>query len=594
MKQLKSNSKKIFLLISSFVLLTDSLFVAINYKSSQEELKKELLRQQFEYTSSFDQYIENAYLSMQKLSNYIANDKTVIRLFETGRKAALAGDKQTAQKYREYLYNYLESSWNALQGKYFVRQLHFHIGPGDTSFLRVHKPEKYGDDLSSIRHTIVDSIKYNKEVTGFESGRVYSGLRGVTPITDKDNNVIGALEAGASFKEIVNNLSKNIHSDFAVLLNVDYMRETMWEERLKPFFDKNPPIKNSYIEATSSPFINNILKLPNINLNSQTPQVIERNEEYYSLFTTTLHSYQTKRDQNKNGVGQILIWHDITPIIQSNKKQFLVNLLYGILAFLLIELAIYKGIRIATQKLEKIITLQKTDLYQKNQRLEKFNQMLSHDLKNSLNSVIGMSDISLHYIEDIDNANIKHNMNEYLQTIHNAGQHMDKLVTNLLIYSQEGVQNKDLYDLKSLTQEVCSILKSEIEETGTKVNLNENEAYIFVNKHLFTQALFNLINNSIKYRSNHHKPEISISCTENKTQSKIVISDNGIGIENKNLDKVFNLSYRETKANQKATGHGIGLHTVKDIIEAHNGTIKAVPNKSGASFIITLPKQPEE
>ena len=141
MQRIKISSKKIFIIISVFILVTDSLFVAINYKSSQEELKKELLRQKSEYTSSFDQYIENAYLSMQKLSNYIANDKTVIRLFETGRTAFINNDNETATKYRNNLYNYLKSSWQALQGKYFVRQLHFHIGPGDTSFLRVHKPE---------------------------------------------------------------------------------------------------------------------------------------------------------------------------------------------------------------------------------------------------------------------------------------------------------------------------------------------------------------------------------------------------------------------------------------------------------------------
>lgn len=591
MQQLKSHSKKIFFIISTFVLITDALFVAINYTSSQEELTKELERQKQEYTASFNQYMENAYLSMQKLSNFIAHDKTVIRLFETGRNAVLAGDEATAKKYRDFLYNYLEDSWLALQNKYFVRQLHFHIGPGDTSFLRVHKPEKFGDDLSPIRHTIVDSIKYNKEVTGFESGRVYSGLRGVTPILNKNGKVIGALEAGTSFKEIINNLSSSINTNFAVLLDVDYMKETMWTERLKPFFDKNPPIKNSYIEATSTPLIKNILKKSKVNLHQKSPQIFEINEKHYSFFTLKLDSYQTSRDNIADGVGQVIIWRDITAIMESNHKQFIVNMLYGMLAFILIELAIYKGIRIATRKLEKIVTLQKTDLYKKNQRLEKFNQMLSHDLKNSLNSVIGMSDISLHYIKEIENINIKKQMNEYIETIHNAGIHMDKLVSNLLIYSQEGVQKKDLYDLKSLIHDACSILKTEIERTQTNVKFTHDSAYIYVNKNLFTQALFNLINNSIKYRTLNKNPEISISFVENSSECQIILNDNGIGIENENLSKIFDLSFRESKANQKASGHGIGLHTVKDIIESHNGTIKAVQNKSGASFIITLPKQ---
>ena len=202
-----------------------------------------------------------------------------------------------------------------------------------------------------------------------------------------------------------------------------------------------------------------------------------------------------------------------------------------------------------------------------------------------------MSDISLHYIKEIENINIKKQMNEYIETIHNAGIHMDKLVSNLLIYSQEGVQKKDLYDLKSLIHDACSILKTEIERTQTNVKFTHDSAYIYVNKNLFTQALFNLINNSIKYRTLNKNPEISISFVENSSECQIILNDNGIGIENENLSKIFDLSFRESKANQKASGHGIGLHTVKDIIESHNGTIKAVQNKSGASFIITLPKQ---
>lgn len=594
MQRIKISSKKIFIIISVFILVTDSLFVAINYKSSQEELKKELLRQKSEYTSSFDQYIENAYLSMQKLSNYIANDKTVIRLFETGRTAFINNDNETATKYRNNLYNYLKSSWQALQGKYFVRQLHFHIGPGDTSFLRVHKPEKYGDDLSSIRHTIVDSIKFNKEVTGFESGRVYSGLRGVTPILDQDKKVIGALEAGTSFKEIINNLSSSIHTEFAILLDVNYMKETMWAERLQPFFDKEPPIKNAFIEATSSPFIKDILTKSNVDLKIKEPQVLELNGKYYSLFLEDLHSYETLRDHKKKGVGQVVMWRNITPLIKAHKEQFIINLLYALLAFIFIELAFYKGLKLVTRKLENIVAQQKSELIIKNQRLEKFNHMISHDLKNSLNSIIGMSDISLHSISELEDKKTKEHLAESLGFILYAGKHMDKLITNMLVYSEDGVKDKNLYDLKSLINEVRSILKDEIEKSQAQIIFPQEDAFVYVNKILFIQVLFNLINNSIKYKDANRKPEIYIAFEHTEKETKFTLKDNGIGIEEENLSKVFNLSFREEKANQKTEGHGIGLHTVHDIIKAHKGEIKALPCNNGAAFVITLPNQQKD
>jgi len=87
--------------------------------------------------------------------------------------------------------------FNQLKNEYAVRQFQFHTPPA-TSFLRVHKPEKYGDDLSSFRNTVVETNKTLKPVSGLEKGVAGLGIRGLVPVFNKQQH-IGSVEFGLSF-----------------------------------------------------------------------------------------------------------------------------------------------------------------------------------------------------------------------------------------------------------------------------------------------------------------------------------------------------------------------------------------------------------
>jgi methyl-accepting chemotaxis protein len=87
--------------------------------------------------------------------------------------------------------------FNQLKNEYAVRQFQFHTPPA-TSFLRVHKPEKYGDDLSSFRNTVVETNKTLKPVSGLEKGVAGLGIRGLVPLFNKQQH-IGSVEFGLSF-----------------------------------------------------------------------------------------------------------------------------------------------------------------------------------------------------------------------------------------------------------------------------------------------------------------------------------------------------------------------------------------------------------
>ncbi len=101
-----------------------------------------------------------------------------------------------AKRDRKDLYDNLKDMWKGLKENFSVTQFHFHLPPA-ISFLRVHKPQKFGDDLSSFRKTIVAANTEKRMILGVEKGKNGFGIRGVVPIF-KDGKHIGSVEMGMS------------------------------------------------------------------------------------------------------------------------------------------------------------------------------------------------------------------------------------------------------------------------------------------------------------------------------------------------------------------------------------------------------------
>jgi methyl-accepting chemotaxis protein len=118
---------------------------------------------------------------------------TMLALFvaeqQTSKDAMAAGDRDALAK--ENL-----GAFSALKDQYDVRQFQFHLPPA-TSFLRVHKPEKFGDDLSGFRKTVIEVNTGKQTLSGLEAGEAGIGIRGLAPIS-KDGQHLGSVEFGLS------------------------------------------------------------------------------------------------------------------------------------------------------------------------------------------------------------------------------------------------------------------------------------------------------------------------------------------------------------------------------------------------------------
>lgn len=170
-----------------------------------------------------------------------------------------------------------------------------------------------------------------------------------------------------------------------------------------------------------------------------------------------------------------------------------------------------------------------------------------------------------------------HTREEYHQmidtTLKQTG-HMNHLISSLLeLMSLHTTKLTDDIDLAALVEEILVDLSLPAE--NKKVSLTQSGASpknLKGNEVLFYRAIYNLVENAIKY--NHENGNVNVDIKESESAIKLTISDTGKGIPKEHWDKIFQPFYRVDKARSRELGGvGLGLALVKNIIELHNGTV---------------------
>lgn len=199
---------------------------------------------------------------------------------------------------------------------------------------------------------------------------------------------------------------------------------------------------------------------------------------------------------------------------------------------------------------------------------------ISHELKTPLFSVQGYL---LTLIEGgIDDENIR---DKYLNRINKSVDRLIYLVKDLDMISELergriNIQN-NTFNIVALTQDVIELLEIKAEKNNIKLSLNYPQNFplkVVGDLEKIQQVLINLIVNAINYSDEN--TEVKIEFQEMNERIKIMIKDQGVGIKQDDLDRIFERFYRVDKSrNRNQGGSGLGLAIVKHILEAHNQRI---------------------
>lgn len=213
---------------------------------------------------------------------------------------------------------------------------------------------------------------------------------------------------------------------------------------------------------------------------------------------------------------------------------------------------------------------------------------VSHELKTPLTTVKA-------YIETMESEDLDQETQEkFLDTIHRETDRMTRLVADLLVLSRldNGVKlNLSMMSVEPILRDIAEKLQFEAKKKHqvlTYTMLNEIPA-IPIDYDRMQQAIINIVSNAIKYTPNYGAVKLYSSYVSNNAVIRIV--DNGIGIPQKDVPRIFERFYRVDKARSREQGGtGLGLAIAKEIINAHAGEIKLHSKlNEGTEVVITIP-----
>lgn len=203
---------------------------------------------------------------------------------------------------------------------------------------------------------------------------------------------------------------------------------------------------------------------------------------------------------------------------------------------------------------------------------------LTHELKNPIAVCKG-------YIEIIDRNGIE-SAPKYLPIISNEIERSLSVINDFSSLGKLKKLNKEEVDLQVLLEEIITILNPLFKKNNANIYLNiKDDIYVNIDYLRMKQVFVNILKNALEAKKDDEQLNVFIEVKKNLNNLKIIIKDNGIGMDKNTLERITEIFYT-TKAN----GNGLGVVLSKEIIEMHKGSINYKSTKGkGTTVTITLP-----
>lgn len=304
---------------------------------------------------------------------------------------------------------------------------------------------------------------------------------------------------------------------------------------------------------------------------------------------------------NETGVSLSIIVHP--PWWKSTMAYLAYFLLIIFLIYLYIKMRERNHIRelkVLEEKVKirtQLIETQKSEILSKNLELNELNSakdklfsIIAHDLRNPFNNIIGLTDILLITLNNMD----PHKLQKALEDIKTSSQQAYELLENLLLWARTHTGtvpfNREQIDLNVLVAESIKLIGIQAARKNISITTDlDKSIWIIGDINMINTILRNLLTNALKYTNRNGLVHIGFS--ESKGFCILSVKDSGIGIPADKLKNLFNIdTSHKTKGTDQEPGTGLGLILCKELIEKHGGRIEAESEVGkGSVFRVYIP-----
>ncbi|HUR45684.1 MAG TPA: PAS domain S-box protein [Candidatus Saccharimonadales bacterium] len=230
--------------------------------------------------------------------------------------------------------------------------------------------------------------------------------------------------------------------------------------------------------------------------------------------------------------------------------------------------------------------LQEESLKQKTRELESFAHTVSHDLRAPLRSIRRYSELLT--LEHQPSLNIEGQ--QFVERITRSADSMERLINGILQYTQVAARETELeaVPLGGILRQVLQLHDSEIHIKQARIHISNSMPSVLGDRTLLLQVFSNLVGNALKFVPEGRVPSINIEATQEEGAAYILVKDNGIGIAERDVPKIFNI-FERLDTGGLIPGTGVGLAIVKRALEKLGGaiTVTSVPDQ-GTTFRLEL------
>ena len=541
----------------------------------------------------------------QNFVRVVLNQPKFLELFS---RAKHAKNETELSLIRNEIYVWMRPHFDRMM-KYGVNIMLFSFKDNKT-FLRVHKPNKFNDDLSAVRYSFTYVNSNQKEVSGFEQGKISHAFRNIYPLHYK-NEFLGSVDISFASDFLQENMTALHGIDTHFILNKNVFKTNIWKAQKKVKYVQSIEHKD-FLYAVTPSQKECQFSPEEISTNNALKEKIDKNIKHNSSFALhaalsdgiyTVAFLPIKNIKDKKTIAYLVSYSDNLNIGSIITNYILINI-GSIVVLLLLAITIYNNI-----KQRCLLEIKVKEEVEKNrvQQQHMFNQsrlaqmgemisMIAHQWRQPLSSIsVTASNMQMILYLDKYNLSIKEEAAECKEQFNSSIKRIGSYVANLTS-TIDDFRNFYKPNKKPTNQVITipitkalDIIKSSLEadkvdiikeyNSKHKINMHENE---------MMQVILNILKNAQDHFKNNkiENPKITIR-TKNTINSEIIeIIDNAGGVPESIISHIFD-PYFSTKNEKQGTG--LGLHMSRIIIEEHhNGTLKAKNVGDGACFIITL------